>query len=56
MILWSPAYSEAKDMRLSKPAIKKIIGYLSSIIVLVFLGEDFLQGTADVVGIFNAAA
>lgn len=42
-------------MKLTKFQIKKIIGYLSSIVVLVFLGEDFLSGSADVIGIFNAA-
>lgn len=43
-------------MRLTKPAIKKIIGYLSSIIVLIFLGEDFLQGSAETMGIFFGGA
>jgi hypothetical protein len=40
-------------MRLTKTQIKKLIGYLSSIIVLVFLGEPFLQGTGDVVSTLN---
>lgn len=42
-------------MKLSKSAIKKIIGYLSSIVVLVFLGEDFLQGGAEIVSLFSGA-
>lgn len=40
-------------MKLSKAGIKKIIGYFSSILVLIFLGEDFLQGSADVISILN---
>lgn len=42
-------------MRLSKTTVKKIIGYISSIIVLVFLGEDFLAGTGQVMGLFTGA-
>lgn len=43
-------------MRLTKPVIKKIIGYFSSIIVLVFLGEDFLAGTSETMGVFFGGA
>lgn len=42
-------------MKLTKPTIKKIIGYLSSIIVLVFLGEDFLTETGAVVSFLTGA-
>lgn len=31
-------------MRLSKATVKKIIGYLSSILVLIFLGEPIVSG------------
>lgn len=41
-------------MKLTKAKIKKIIGYLSSIVVLVFLGEDFLGGTGEVINLFTA--
>lgn len=43
-------------MKLTKFQIKKLIGYLSSIIVLVFLGEPFLQGTSDVVSALGDTA
>lgn len=42
-------------MKITKAGWKKVIGYLSSIIVLVFLGEDFLSGAAGVANIFNQA-
>jgi len=43
-------------MKLTKTGIKKLIGYLSSIIVLVFLGEDFLAGSADILNLFRPAS
>lgn len=42
-------------MKITKTTIKKIIGYVSSILVLVFLGDDFLQGTAAVGNLFLQA-
>ncbi len=42
-------------MKLTKSGIKKLIGYFSSILVLIFLGEDFLQGSADIISVFNQA-
>lgn len=43
-------------MRLTKTGLKKLIGYVSSIVVLVFLGEDFLSGTGEVLNIFTGTA
>lgn len=37
-------------VRITKPMIKKLIGYISSIVVLVFLGEPFLDEAATIVG------
>jgi len=42
-------------MKISKLTIKKIIGYLSSILVLVFLGEDFLADGVQALGLFTGA-
>lgn len=43
-------------MNLSKTVIKKIIGYLSSIVVLVFLGQDFLVDGAQMISMFYTQA
>lgn len=40
-------------MRLTKPVIKKIIGYLSSIIVLIFLGEPALDSMGTMIELYS---
>lgn len=40
-------------MTLSKAKLKKLIGYIASIVCLVFLGEPFLGSTADIISTLN---
>lgn len=45
----------SSDVKMSKATIKKIIGYISSIVVLVFLGEPFLSDVGTFVQITSEA-
>jgi len=38
-------------MKVTKSVLKKIIGYISSIIVLIFLGEPIVSGVGEVADI-----
>lgn len=40
-------------MRLTKTTVKKIIGYLSSIIVLIFLGEPMVAGVGEAIDLIG---
>jgi len=42
-------------MRITKPTVKKIVGYLASIICLVFLGEPFLADIGTIVQVTTEA-
>lgn len=42
-------------MRITKPMTKKLIGYLASIICLVFLGEPFLGELGTIIQVTSEA-